>query len=86
MNNKIINISLSPELLAQADKVAKEEYRSRSELIREAVRAYIIQKDLAEFKKMQEYYSQQAAKNGITPEDVDREIAAYRQEKRKNSP
>lgn len=85
MNNKIINISLSPELLSQADKVAKEEYRSRSELIREAVRAYVIQRDLAKLRELQRHFREQARKKGITPKDVDNAIAQYRAENRKNS-
>lgn len=38
-----IMISLPEELLAEIDAVAKREHRSRSELIREAARHYIIE-------------------------------------------
>jgi putative PIN family toxin of toxin-antitoxin system len=36
-----ITISLSPELAAAMDRLAKEEQRSRSELLREAFRRYV---------------------------------------------
>ncbi len=39
--NKTINISLSSELVKQIDRKAVEEFRSRSELIREAALNYI---------------------------------------------
>lgn len=39
--NKTINISLSSELVKQIDRKAVEEFRSRSELIREATLNYI---------------------------------------------
>lgn len=36
-----VNISFQDSLLSEIDKTAKKEYRSRSELIREAARQYI---------------------------------------------
>lgn len=36
----VISVSLSPELLAIAEKLAREERRTRSELVREAIRQY----------------------------------------------
>ena len=36
-----VNISFQDSLLSEIDKTAKKEYRSRSELIREAARLYI---------------------------------------------
>jgi predicted transcriptional regulator len=38
---KLITISLSPALLRQAETVAKEEHRTKSELFREALRFYV---------------------------------------------
>jgi metal-responsive CopG/Arc/MetJ family transcriptional regulator len=40
MATKVI-VSFPDELLAQVDRIAKEEHRSRSELLREAVRLYM---------------------------------------------
>ena len=45
MKSSTVNISFNDELLAKIDKVAKQESRSRSELIREAARAYIERKN-----------------------------------------
>ena len=38
---KLITISLPPPLLKQAEAVAKEEHRTKSELLREALRFYV---------------------------------------------
>lgn len=45
--SKLITISLHPKLLAEVEQIAKEECRSRSELIREAIRRYIEEKKAA---------------------------------------
>lgn len=42
MNTQTFNISLPRELVKRVDKAAKEEYRSRSSFIREALRIYLI--------------------------------------------
>lgn len=42
MKTKIINISLPDSLLSDADNLAQKEYRTRSELFREALRIYIL--------------------------------------------
>ena len=38
---RLITISLPPPLLKQAEAVAREEHRSKSELVREAIRFYV---------------------------------------------
>ena len=42
MSNVTVNISFQDDLLDQIDAEAKRESRSRSELIREAARAYVV--------------------------------------------
>jgi CopG family transcriptional regulator/antitoxin EndoAI len=76
-----VNISFSDKLLQEIDKVAQEESRSRSELLREAARSYIERK--RRWARVFEAGAQAARARGITPDLVDKEIAAYRQEKRK---
>jgi len=44
MKSSTVNISFSDDLLKKIDRVAREESRSRSELIREAARGYIDRK------------------------------------------
>ncbi len=41
MNTQTFNIALPKELVKKVDEQAKEEYRNRSELIREALRIYL---------------------------------------------
>ncbi|MGZ3559156.1 MAG: CopG family ribbon-helix-helix protein, partial [Thermodesulfobacteriota bacterium] len=40
--SSVLSISLPPELCSDLDLVANQERRSRSELVREAVRQYIL--------------------------------------------
>ncbi len=44
MATQTFNISLPKELVKQVDLLAKKEYRNRSELIREALRVYLSDK------------------------------------------
>jgi metal-responsive CopG/Arc/MetJ family transcriptional regulator len=76
-----VNISFNPKLLKEIDKVAQEESRSRSELIREAARSYIERK--RRWGKIFDAGTRLGRARGITPEIVEQEIAAYRREKRK---
>jgi CopG family transcriptional regulator/antitoxin EndoAI len=76
-----VNISFNPRLLKEIDKVAQQEARSRSELIREAARSYIERK--RRWARIFQEASRAGRRKGITPEVIDREIAAYRREKRK---
>lgn len=45
MKTQTFNIALPEDLVKKADKVAKKEYRNRSELIREALRVYLDEKN-----------------------------------------
>ncbi len=79
MKSSTVNISFNDGLLKRIDQVAREESRSRSELIREAARGYIERKwrwnQIFTFGKMN------AAKRGIAESDIETEIEAYRREK-----
>lgn len=46
----IINISVPPALAKRIEKVAKEENRTKSELLREAFRVYEFQRDWVKIK------------------------------------
>jgi metal-responsive CopG/Arc/MetJ family transcriptional regulator len=76
-----VNISFQKNLLAQIDLIAFNEARTRSELIREAVRMYI------ERKKEWEAVFQTGAKIGaaleISENDIMEEVKAYRQLKQR---
>ena len=52
MVSKYTNVALPEELIKEIDKVVKESglgYKSRGEIVKEAVRAFL--KDLAEYKQ-----------------------------------
>jgi CopG family transcriptional regulator/antitoxin EndoAI len=74
-NTKILSLSLPPELAEQAERVAKKEGRTRSELFREALRRYI---ELHELRELQRYGARQAQKLGLTESDIPRLIEEYR--------
>ena len=77
MNVKTINVSFPPELLKEIDRKAKEEYRSRSELLKEATLMYIQTKD--NWLMLQEELVMRAKKMGIKNEtDVEEMIDSLR--------
>ena len=76
-----VNISFQDDLLVQIDQVAKNEARSRSELIREAARIYIERKK--KWESIFSYGQSLAEKYNFTEDDVNEEIKKYRKEKNK---
>jgi CopG family transcriptional regulator/antitoxin EndoAI len=74
---KLITISIFPELLEETEKVAKEENRTRSELIREALRRYIAER---EWRRLQRYGIRKAKMLRLQEEDVERLVDEYRSE------
>jgi CopG family transcriptional regulator/antitoxin EndoAI len=79
MKSSTVNISFNDDLLKQIDKVAREESRSRSELIREAARSYIERK--RKWAQIFAFSEKQAAKKNITEKDIINEIRNYRRSK-----
>ena len=73
-----VNISFPKQLLKNMDRIAKKESRNRSDLLREAVRQYIERK--MRWDEIFAFGSRHAKKHGFKPEDVEKEIAAYRRE------
>ncbi|GAB4442310.1 MAG: hypothetical protein OHK0011_24730 [Turneriella sp.] len=73
-----VNIAFEKGLLKAIDGVAKREHRSRSELVREAVRAYIEHKD--RWKKLFDAYDRQQDEV-LSDEVVAAEIRNYRRTK-----
>jgi metal-responsive CopG/Arc/MetJ family transcriptional regulator len=76
-NTKLITISLYPELLAEAERLAKEEQRTRSEFFREAIRRYIEEK---KWERLYRLGRLKAQEQGLTEEDVERLVEEYRSE------
>lgn len=64
---KIWNISLPPEMAKAAEKAAKDESRTKSELVREALRQYLWAR---RWKNLRFYGEDKARQTGIREEDV----------------
>lgn len=78
MKSQAVNISFKKDLLKKIDDIAREESRSRSELVREAARVYIERKN--RWKKIFSYGDIIAREKGLSEEDLKKEIEAYRKE------
>ena len=79
---KTITISLPPEMAAQVEEIMREEGRTKSELLREALRRYMLAR---EWRSLARYGQQRAEELGITPDDVERLIDESRAEKRQEA-
>lgn len=77
MQTQTFNIALPKSLVKKADELAKKEYRNRSELIREALRVYLQDKD--EWQKIYAAGERAMKEMGIkSEEDVDKIVYEYR--------
>ena len=74
---KTITFSLPPEMAARVDEAMKQQGRSRSEFLREAVLRYI---EECEWRQLLRYGEDRAREKGIGPEDVASLVEAYRAE------
>ena len=75
---KLISFSIMPDFLREVEKVAKEENRTKSELIREALRRYIEDR---EWEKLTRYARIKTAATGIkTEEDIQQVVDEFRGE------
>ncbi|MBU1570951.1 MAG: ribbon-helix-helix domain-containing protein [Proteobacteria bacterium] len=80
MDASTVNISFKKDLLKIIDKVAKEEMRSRSELIREAARMYIERKK--RWEQIFAFGDHQKNKINLSEADLENEIHEFRKSKR----
>ena len=80
MKTGTVNISFQEGLLRQIDETAREESRSRSELIREAARMYIERKK--RWKDIFVFGEKQVRRLRLSERNVESEIGAYRKSKR----
>lgn len=67
MQTQTLNIALPKDLVKKVDEQAKEEYRNRSELIREALRIYL--KRRQDWNQIFKAGREAAKKMGITSEE-----------------
>ena len=80
MKKGAVSISFEEGLLRHIDEMAREESRSRSELIREAARIYIERKK--RWKDIFAFGDKQVRRLRLTESDVESEIGVYRRAKR----
>ena len=73
--SKILSLSLPPTLLREAERVAKKEGRTKSELFREALRRYLQERRWAALRR---YGVQRVTRPGLKETDVERLIKEYR--------
>ena len=74
---KTITFSLPPEMADRIDVVLKQQGRSRSEFLRDALLRYL---EEWEWKQLLQYGEQKAREKGLGPEDVSTLIDEYRYE------
>ena len=79
MSTTTVNIAFQENLLHEIDRAARAESRSRSDFLREAARAYIQRK--RRWANVFTMGREIAETKGLTPEDVSKEIKAYRKRK-----
>lgn len=83
MNTVTINVSLPKELLKKVDRLAKQESRTRSELLRESLRRYLL--EMTEWEDIFAYGEKRVKALGIkSEEDVYRIVEELREEESAN--
>ncbi len=76
MKSSTVNISLNSDLLQGIDRMARYEWRARSELIREAARMYIARKK--QWESIFAFNANQVKTRSLTLSDVGPAIRQYR--------
>ena len=74
---KTITFSLPPDMADRVDEAMKQQGRSRSKFLREAVLRYI---EECEWRHLLQYGEAKAREKGIGPDDVSRLVEEYRSE------
>jgi metal-responsive CopG/Arc/MetJ family transcriptional regulator len=75
--SKLLSVSVPDELLVQADRLAREQGVTKSELVRDALRNHL---RLGSFLAAQREVRQRAERLGVGPEDVEDLIDDLRRE------
>lgn len=76
---KIWNISLPPDMAEAAEKTAREECRTKSELVREALRQYIWGR---KWRELRMYGEKKARRKGLAEEEVQDLVHEARRKRR----
>jgi CopG family transcriptional regulator/antitoxin EndoAI len=75
---KILSVSIPDELMREAEEVARAQGRTKSELVRDALRRQL---QLERFRELQRYGRRQAEGRGIGPEDAEALVDELRAER-----
>jgi CopG family transcriptional regulator/antitoxin EndoAI len=78
--SSVLSISLPSELALDLDSAARQERRSRSEVVREAVRQYVL---LAKWKAFRQKAMLKAFEQGLKEEDIERLVDEERGARRR---
>jgi len=79
---RTITFSLPPDMADRVEEIMKQEGRTRSELLREALRRYML---ALEWRGLARFGQRRAEELGITPDDVERLIDESRSEQRQEA-
>ena len=74
---KTITFSLPPDMADTVEEIMRQEGRTKSELLREALRRYIEER---EWRQLLRYGEQRAREQGIGPQEVERLVEDNRAE------
>ena len=74
-STRVRSLSLPSDLVRQAERLAKQEGRSKTEVLREALRRYSEEK---RWRRLKRYGAGRARKTGMTAADVARAVREYR--------
>jgi len=83
MSTVTVNVSFPKQLLRTMDAVAKQEARSRSELLREATRVYVERK--RRWEQALAFGRQHAKRLRLKPQDIETLVTEYRRGRARNS-
>lgn len=83
MVSATVNVSFPRRLLERLDQVAKQEARSRSELLRAAALQYVERK--RRWEQLLAFWRTEARRRGLKPSDVEHAIAEVRAQRRGGS-
>jgi CopG family transcriptional regulator/antitoxin EndoAI len=78
--SSVLSISLPPDLASNLDSAARKEHRSRSELVREAVRQYVL---LVRWRSFREKAALKAVEQGLKEKDIERLVDEERSARRR---
>lgn len=80
---KLLSVSIPDELMESTEAVARRSGQTKSEVVREALRAHVLDEELAEVFRYWESWAEAA---GIGPEDAEDLVDEMRARKRGGAP